>query len=307
MTVTLDLNCDMGESFGAYTIGDDGQMLETVTTANVACGFHAGDPVVMRRTIRLARQAGVAVGAHPSFMDLIGFGRRRILGESPEDIEAQLVYQIAAMQGVAAAEGHPITHVKTHGALGNMAATDPDLAAVCARAVAAVDPALVYVSLPYSETYAAAEKAGLTVACEIYADRSYTDTGELTPRGQPGAVIHDIAQSTDQVLEMVLNKRIPTTGGKRLPVEPATLCIHGDTDGAPRIAARAAQGAGRKRRHHRPLCRPWKRLIHVPHGLPEWPVAARGRGQGVDLRPRLPHGRCHIRSDLRARRHAAGL
>lgn len=237
MTVTLDLNCDMGESFGAYTIGDDGQMLETVTTANVACGFHAGDPVVMRRTIRLARQAGVAVGAHPSFMDLIGFGRRRILGESPEDIEAQLVYQIAAMQGVAAAEGHPITHVKTHGALGNMAATDPDLAAVCARAVAAVDPALVYVSLPYSETYAAAEKAGLTVACEIYADRSYTDTGELTPRGQPGAVIHDIAQSTDQVLEMVLNKRIPTTGGKRLPVEPATLCIHGDTDGAPRIAA----------------------------------------------------------------------
>lgn len=140
MTVTLDLNCDMGESFGAYTIGDDGQMLETVTTANVACGFHAGDPVVMRRTIRLARQAGVAVGAHPSFMDLIGFGRRRILGESPEDIEAQLVYQIAAMQGVAAAEGHPITHVKTHGALGNMAATDPDLAAVCARAVAAVDP-----------------------------------------------------------------------------------------------------------------------------------------------------------------------
>ncbi|WP_370282739.1 LamB/YcsF family protein [Pseudooceanicola sp.] len=237
MAVTLDLNCDMGESFGAYSIGDDAAMLETVTTANVACGFHAGDPVVMRRTIQLARAAGVAVGAHPSFMDLYGFGRRRISGERPEDLEAQLIYQIAAMQGMAAVEGHPMTHVKTHGALGNMAATDPDLAALCVRAVAAVDPALVYVSLPYSETYKAAEKAGLTVACEIYADRSYTDAGELTPRSQPGAVIHDIAQSTDQVLEMVLNHHIPTTGGKRLPVDPATLCIHGDTEGAPRIAA----------------------------------------------------------------------
>ncbi|EEB83815.1 LamB/YcsF family protein [Roseobacter sp. GAI101] len=237
MTATLDLNCDMGESFGAYTIGDDAKMMETVTTANVACGFHAGDPVVMRRTIALAKAAGVAIGAHPSFLDLYGFGRRRILGDRPEDLEAHLIYQIAAMQGMAAAQGHPMTHVKTHGALGNMAAVDPDLAAVCARAVATVDPTLVYVSLPYSETYAAAEKAGLTVACEIYADRSYTDTGELTPRSAPGAVIHDIAQSTDQVLEMVLNRHIPTTGGKRLPVEPATLCIHGDTQGAPAIAA----------------------------------------------------------------------
>lgn len=237
MTVTLDLNCDMGESFGAYTIGDDLEMMKTVTTANIACGFHAGDPVVMRRTIQLAKQAGVAIGAHPSFMDLYGFGRRRISGERPEDLEAHLIYQIAAMQGMAAAQGHPMTHVKTHGALGNMAAVDPELAAVCARAVVTVDPSLVYVSLPYSETYTAAEKAGLSVACEIYADRSYTDTGELTPRNQPGAVIHDIAQSTEQVLEMVLNKRIPTTGGKHLPVDPATLCIHGDTQGAPQIAA----------------------------------------------------------------------
>ncbi|MGY9047098.1 LamB/YcsF family protein [Puniceibacterium antarcticum] len=237
MTVIMDLNCDMGESFGAYSIGDDAKMMKTVTTANVACGFHAGDPVVMRRTIQLAKEAGVAVGAHPSFMDLYGFGRRRISGERPEDLEAQLIYQIAAMQGMAAAEGHPMTHVKTHGALGNMAAIDPELAAICARAVASLDRSLVYVSLPYSETYSAAEKAGLTVACEIYADRSYTNTGELTPRSQPGAVIHDIQQSIDQVLEMVLNKRIPTTGGKRLPVEPATLCIHGDTQGAPEIAA----------------------------------------------------------------------
>ncbi|TDE38477.1 LamB/YcsF family protein [Antarcticimicrobium sediminis] len=236
MTRTLDLNCDMGESFGAYKIGDDAAMIDLVSSANVACGFHAGDPTVMRNTVRMARKAGVSVGAHPSFNDLYGFGRRRISGEHPDDLEAQLIYQIAAMQGMCAVEGHKMTHVKTHGALGNMAATDPDLAALCVRAVKSVDPMLVYVSLPYSQTYAAAEKAGLQVACEIYADRSYTDAGELTPRSEAGAVIHDPQQSLDQVLEMVLNGVIPTTGGQRLPVEPATLCIHGDTPGATDIA-----------------------------------------------------------------------
>lgn len=236
MTRTLDLNCDMGESFGAYTIGDDAAMFEVVSTANVACGFHAGDPVVMRDTVRMAKAAGVSVGAHPSFMDLYGFGRRRISGERPEDLEAQLIYQIVAMQGMCAVEGHKMTHVKTHGALGNIAAVDRDLAALCVRAVHAVDPGLVYVSLPYSETFAAAEKLGLKVACEIYADRSYTDTGELTSRSMPGAVIHDRNQSLDQVLEMVVNGVIPTTGGQRLPVEPATLCVHGDTPGAIEIA-----------------------------------------------------------------------
>lgn len=229
---TLDLNCDIGESFGAWSVGEDAAMLDLVSTANIACGFHAGDPMVMRDTIRLARERGVSIGAHPSFFDRFGFGRRRISGEPPEDLEAQLIYQIVAMQGMAEVYGHKMTHVKTHGALGNMAAVDPDLARVCVRAVAAVDRSLVYVSLPYSETYAAAEAAGLTVACEIYADRTYTDKGELTPRSQPGAVIHDPAQSLDQVLEMVLNGHIPTTGGKRLPVDPATLCVHGDTPGA---------------------------------------------------------------------------
>ncbi|MHC9237617.1 LamB/YcsF family protein [Pseudooceanicola sp. 502str34] len=236
MTRTLDLNCDMGESFGAYKLGEDAAMLELVSTANIACGFHAGDPVVMRRTIRMAKEAGVSIGAHPSFNDLYGFGRRRISGERPEDLEAQLIYQIAAMQGMAAVEGHRMTHVKTHGALGNMAAVDPDLAALCVRAVHAVDPSLTFISLPYSETYAAAERLGLAVACEIYADRSYTDAGELTPRSEPGAVIHDPQQSLDQVLEMVVNGVIPTTGGARLPVEPATLCVHGDTPGAVEIA-----------------------------------------------------------------------
>ena len=232
MAGRIDLNCDMGESFGAFTIGDDAAMLEFVTTANVACGFHAGDPVVMRRTIRMAKERGVAVGAHPSFADLYGFGRRRISGERPEDLETQLIFQIVAMQGMCALEGHGMTHVKTHGALGNMAAVDPDLAALCVRAIRAVDPDIAFITMPYSETFKAADKAGLRTVCEIYADRTYTDQGELTPRSQSGAVIHDPKQSLEQVLEMVVNGRIPTTGGKKLPVEPETLCVHGDTPGA---------------------------------------------------------------------------
>lgn len=237
MAKKIDLNCDMGESFGAFTIGDDAAMLDLITTANIACGFHAGDPVVMRRTIRMAKEKGVSVGAHPSFADLYGFGRRRISGECPEDLETQLIFQILSMQGMAVLEGHPMTHVKTHGALGNMAATDPELAALCVRAIHTVDPALIFVTLPYSQTFIAAEKAGLRVASEIYADRSYTDTGELTPRSQLGAVIQDPTKSLDQVLEMVINGYIPTTGGKRLPVQPETLCIHGDTAGAVEIAS----------------------------------------------------------------------
>jgi UPF0271 protein len=229
---SIDFNCDMGESFGAWTVGDDAAMLDIVSTANIACGFHAGDPVVMRRTIATSKRKGVAIGAHPSFADLYGFGRRRISGERPEDLETQILYQILSLRAMADFEGHPMTHVKTHGALGNMAAVDPDLAALCVRAVKAVDPRLVFVTLPYSETMKAAEKAGLPVACEVYADRSYTDQGELTPRGQPGAVIHDPRQSLDQVLEMVLGGHIPTTGGRRLPVAAATLCVHGDTPGA---------------------------------------------------------------------------
>jgi 5-oxoprolinase (ATP-hydrolysing) subunit A len=232
---TIDLNCDMGEAFGAYSMGDDKAMLDLVTTANVACGFHAGDPVVMRNTILMARQRGVAVGAHPSFMDLYGIGRRRISGEKPEDIEAQLIYQIAAMSGMAKALGWPITHVKTHGAIGNMAAEDAVLADVCVRAVQAVDPNLIFITLPYSQTMKAAERIGLKTATEIYADRTYTDEGMLTSRAMEGSVIHDPAQSVDQVLSMVRDGFIPTIGGQKLPVEAETLCVHGDTPGAATI------------------------------------------------------------------------
>ncbi|MGM4986044.1 MULTISPECIES: LamB/YcsF family protein [Rhizobium] len=226
--VTIDLNCDMGESFGAYTIGDDEAMLELISTANIACGFHAGDPVVMRNTILAAKAKGVAIGAHPSFMDLYGFGRRRISGERPEDLEAQIIYQIAAMQGMASALSWPMTHVKTHGSLGNMAAVDPELAAVCVRAIKTVDPTLVFITLPYSETMKAAERAGLRVACEVYADRTYDDNGMLTSRQMEGSVIHDPQQSVDQTLSMIREGFIPTVGGSKLPVDAATICVHGD-------------------------------------------------------------------------------
>jgi 5-oxoprolinase (ATP-hydrolysing) subunit A len=236
MAATVDLNSDMGESFGAYRMGDDEAMLDIVTTANVACGFHAGDPVVMKNTILAAKARGVAIGAHPSFMDLYGFGRRRIVGDSPADLEAQLIYQIAAIQGMARALGWPITHVKTHGALNNMAAEDAELAAICVRAVKAVDPGLVFVCLPYSEMTAAAEKAGLPVVCEVFADRTYTPEGRLTSRKAEGAVIHDPKQSADHVLSMVRDGQIVTTDGTKLPVEAATVCLHGDTPGAVAMA-----------------------------------------------------------------------
>ncbi len=229
---TVDLNCDMGESFGAYTIGDDKAMLELVSTANIACGFHAGDPVVMRDTILAAKAKGVAIGAHPSFMDLYGFGRRRISGERPEDLEAQIIYQIAAMQGMASALSWPMTHVKTHGSLGNMAAVDAELAAVCVRAIKAVDPTLAFVTLPYSETMKAAEKAGLRVVYEVYADRTYDDAGMLTSRQIEGSVIHDPQQSVAQALSMIRDGIIPTVGGRKLPVAAATICVHGDNPGS---------------------------------------------------------------------------
>ncbi len=211
-------------------------MLSLVTSANVACGFHAGDPVVMRHTVRMARDAGVRVGAHPSFADLYGFGRRRISGERPEDLEAQLIYQIVAMQGMCAVEGHAMTHVKFHGALANMAAEDADLAAVCANAIRAVDPTLVFVVMPYSEAERAAERAGLSTASEIYADRTYTAQGMLTPRSEAKAVILDPKESAAQVLEMVINGVIPCLDGTKLPVRADTLCVHGDNPEAVSIA-----------------------------------------------------------------------
>lgn len=233
---SIDLNCDMGEGFGVYRIGNDEPLLDIITSANIACGFHAGDPLIMHSTIEMAKARGVRVGAHPSFLDLWGFGRRPILNERPEDIEKLIIYQIGAIQAMAASLDWPITHFKPHGALGNMAAEDPDLARATANAVKAVDSSLAFVAMPFSESFKAGEAAGLNVICEVFADRTYDDQGQLTSRKLPGAVIHDAVQSTDHVLRMVKEATILTTGGKRLSVEAQTICVHGDTPGAPQIA-----------------------------------------------------------------------
>lgn len=236
MTATVDLNCDMGESFGAWTMGNDAAMLEIVTSANVACGFHAGDPLVMAETAARAKANGVDIGAHPGFMDLWGFGRRQIRGDTPADIEKMLAYQIGALQAVAALAGHRVSHVKAHGALANMAAVEADLALAIGRAIKGVDAALVYVVMPGSELERAGAKLGLRMAREIYADRTYDDTGNLTPRKQPGAVLHDAAVAAERVAEMVREGVIVSASGKRIPVAIDTVCVHGDNPAAVEMA-----------------------------------------------------------------------
>ncbi len=233
----IDLNADMGESFGAWTMGDDAAMLELVTTANVACGYHAGDPAVMHRTVTQAKAEGVAVGAHPGFHDLFGFGRRPIQGESPDDVELQLIYQISALRGIAAAAGHPITHVKAHGALANQATVDDALAAALARAVTKVDPELILMVMPGMATERAAEAAGLRAAREIYADRAYADDFNLLSRKLPGAVLHDPAAAAERVLAVLETGTITSVGGRRLEVNVDTVCVHGDNPAAVAMAA----------------------------------------------------------------------
>ncbi|MEQ7918399.1 5-oxoprolinase subunit PxpA [Xanthomonas sp. WHRI 1810A] len=232
----IDLNCDMGEGFGAWQMGDDSTMLDIVSSANIACGFHAGDPDIMFDTAALAREKGVAVGAHPSFLDLHGFGRRQIRGDSPAQIERQIIYQIGAFQALAQAAGHTLQHVKTHGALGNMANDEPELAMAVARAIKAVNPDLIFVVMPGLETERAGEQLGLRMAREIYADRAYAANGNLVSRKLPGAVIHDSDIAAARVLRMIEDQAITTVDGTRMPVRIDTVCVHGDTPGATTMA-----------------------------------------------------------------------
>jgi 5-oxoprolinase (ATP-hydrolysing) subunit A len=233
---TIDLNCDMGEGFGVYALGDDAAMLDIVTSANIACGFHAGDPLVMARTLAGAARRGVGAGAHPSFYDLWGFGRRPILGERPDDVEKMLIYQIGAMQALAHAQGIALTHVKTHGSLGNMANEDIDLARAVARAIKAVDPNYIFVVMPGLATERAGEELGLKVACEIYADRAYADNGNLASRKLPGAVLHDAEAAAARVVKIVETGHVTSIGGKRIPIRADTVCVHGDTADAVAMA-----------------------------------------------------------------------
>ncbi|MCY4598962.1 MAG: LamB/YcsF family protein [Acidobacteria bacterium] len=237
----VDLNCDVGESFGRYAIGDDEGVLPHVTSANVACGFHAGDPVIMRRTVRLAVRLGVAVGAHPGFPDLGGFGRRE-LQAAPDEIEAMVLYQVSALAGIAAAEGGRLGHVKPHGALYNMAARDRRLADAVARGVAASGRELILVGLSGSHLLDAGRAAGLDVASEAFADRAYEATGALRSRAQPDSVIGDPAEAVERVLRMLREGAVTAVNGEAVAVRADTICIHGDTPGAAPLAAAVRAG-----------------------------------------------------------------
>lgn len=233
---TIDLNADVGESYGAWTMGDDPALLPLVTSANVACGAHAGDPLVMARTVALARRLGVAVGAHPGYPDRDGFGRRD-LPMTAEELRASLLAQLGALDAIARAAGVSLRHVKPHGALYNRAAREPEIAEIVAACVLTVDPRLVLVGLAGSALVAAGRAAGLAVAAEAFADRAYEADGSLRSRHAPGAVHHDPAVAAEQARAIVLDRRVRTHDGAWLPLEADTLCIHGDSPGAATLAS----------------------------------------------------------------------
>jgi UPF0271 protein len=239
--MTIDLNSDLGESFGPWKMGQDEAIMPSITSANVACGLHAGDPTVMRETIALAQKHGVAVGAHPGFPDLAGFGRRE-MQISTREVEDLVLYQIAAIAGVAAAAGVRLQHVKAHGALYNMAAREPELARAIAHAVAAFDRTLILSGLPGSSLLHEGHRAGLRVAAEIFADRSYESDGSLTSRRLPGSVIHDPSAVVQRAVEMVTTRRVVATDGSVIRLDADTLCLHGDTPGAADLARRVRAG-----------------------------------------------------------------
>ncbi|HXK10129.1 MAG TPA: 5-oxoprolinase subunit PxpA [Vicinamibacteria bacterium] len=243
----VDLNADLGEAFGAYSMGADEAVLAYVTSANVACGFHAGDPTVIDRTIAIAVRAGVAVGAHPSHFDLRGFGRREILA-APAEVEADVVYQVGAVAAFARAHGTQLTHVKPHGALYNQAARDGALARAIARAIARVSRDLALVGLAGSEAMRrAAEAEGLRFAAEAFADRAYDAEGGLVPRSRPGALLTDPASAAARALRIVRDGTVTSAEGAEVELHADTLCLHGDNPHALEIARavrEALEGAG---------------------------------------------------------------
>ncbi|MCB5200271.1 5-oxoprolinase subunit PxpA [Loktanella sp. TSTF-M6] len=239
MTRSVDLNADMGEGFGPWPMGNDAALLDIVSSANIACGFHAGDPVTMGRTMDLALAAGVAIGAHPGFADLQGFGRRRIPLSGPE-LTHMIQYQLGAAMALAQARGARLAHVKLHGALSNMASENLEMATTCYRAALAVQPDLTLVVMPQTALEQAARDLGAATASEVFADRSYNDDGTLTDRSQRGAMIHDPQVAADRIVAMLRDGGITTTGGKLLRVPIDTICVHGDGDAALAIARQLA-------------------------------------------------------------------
>ena len=237
----IDLNSDLGESFGPWPMGQDAALMASISSANVACGFHAGDPGVMRQTLTLARDRAVAVGAHPGFPDLVGFGRREIKA-APAEVEDFVLYQVSALAGMAAAHGMRLQHVKAHGALYNMACKDRALADAIARATAAFDRSLILFGLPNSELLRAGQAAGLRVAAEVFADRAYERDGSLVSRNKPGSVIHDQQAVVDRAVRMVKQREVVTVDGATIELQADTICLHGDTPGAADLARAVRRG-----------------------------------------------------------------
>ena len=224
---TINLNADMGESFGRFKVGNDEAILKVIQSASIACGFHAGDPTVMASAVRLAKENGVSIGAHPGFNDLWGFGRRQIQMNT-KDLEYMIAYQIGALNGIAAGVGAKVTHVKPHGALNNMAHVEPEYASAIARGIKSVDRDIIFVANALSEMVTAARKEGLRVAEEAYVDRTYDDTGAMTSRKLPDAMIHDPEQAIKQVLSFIEEGAIISKSGKKFPTRIHTFCCHGD-------------------------------------------------------------------------------
>ena len=237
----IDLNCDLGEGFGAWQMGNDSAMIDLATSVNVACGFHAGDADTMRKTVQLAKARGVSIGAHPGYRDLHGFGRRPVAGLSAAEIENLVAYQIGALQAVATLAGHKVTHVKAHGALSNVACEDDMTARAIASAIKAVDRSLKFVVLANTRLVTAGEAAGLPLVHEVFADRAYEDDATLVSRRKPGAVLHDTAQIAERVVRMVQDRAVVSVSGKTIKVQLDTVCIHGDTPGAVEIARAVRQ------------------------------------------------------------------
>lgn len=234
--MTIDLNSDLGEGFGAWDMGNDDAMLGLASSVNIACGFHAGDSDIMLETAKLAKERGVSIGAHPGYRDLHGFGRRPVAGLTSSEIETMVAYQIGALQAVAALAGHKVTHVKAHGALSNVACADEMTARAIAAAIKAVDRELYFVVLPNTALVRAGEAAGLKLISEVFADRAYEDDAQLVSRRKPGSVLHDAAQIAERVVRMVQDGAIVAASGKTIKVKIDTVCIHGDTQGAVEIA-----------------------------------------------------------------------
>lgn len=231
----VDLNCDMGESFGNYKCGLDKEVIKYISSANIACGFHASDPLVMGESVKLAKKYGVSIGAHPGFPDLVGFGRRN-MKVSDRELKSMVIYQIGALKGFCDKEGVKLTHVKPHGAMYNMAVRDEKMAATIAEAVYSVDPSLILLGLSGSCIIDEGRKAGLRTASEVFADRAYDDDGSLVSRSRDGAVISDENECVDRVIGMILDGKVLSINGKVISVKADSICLHGDNEKAVEFA-----------------------------------------------------------------------